>query len=1412
MRHIHTRAIGLGLSIAAAFLIVSVLTHAPDAPSPEKRGRVITSSKKAQEGPQQAFHSCSICAANPNAHQTRESITLEEPLRPWLHALETGARQNQNRFSLTLPDGTFVSGKLRPFDPLRPTVVEGTLAEPSAGVIYFESKNGEVSLGSLFTRDGRLAWQIQPAGTDGSTTLAQTTIDQILCHNGVSAGFPAPPSDLILEEEQILLPEDYPPTSNNPDYQPTVPALESKPGTLGVLFLDFDGGFNDDSAWGEINVQHSGKSVADIIEIWQIVAEDFIPFNLNVTTDQAVYDAAPSGSRQRCYISTSKEATGNAGGVARRNSYQFVTDVACWVRPFSNHVTGLIVSHELGHTLGLSHDGNATRAYDAGYGSGEESWGSIMGSPFNKTIIIWSNGDYDGANNTEDDTAIIAANPGVGFATDEIGDSIGDAEVLRVFSSGEVDERSIISTREDLDVFTFRTTGGDIALEVEGAAVGQNTNFAATLFDSAGNIIVSAVDPEVKNVSLATSLTAGDYFLEIDCVGRTGTEPFSDYAILGGYKITGNIDGVTSPQRIFVEENTAISTVIGTVTPWETHTSATTFTLTEGDDDNLFTLNPTNGEISVSNTIDYEGLYTDYTMPPIYYFQVLIASLGVTETRTVFVEVVNVNDPPSVISTINETVLINTTSGVELGQVVAKDTEPLSPVVYSITDGDPGGADPYFAIDPNSGIVSTLREIDLPPSTVNLTVLISDTEDPPLTDTTTVTLSVIDIPAGYVPGSISQVTYNNVIGTSVSTLENSQFYPHCPDTADFLPKASFIGSESNLGVVIKGVFIAPVSGPYQFWVAGDNRADLYLSTDENPENLPDSPNATVTSKTAIETYDESEQASLPQALIAGRAYYFEARVKQGDDSASNLSVAWQRPAGVQEVIPGRFLSPLFENYPPSARTRTFIARSNALPKYPIGNVDAVDPNAGDAVTGISIVAGDPTGAFAIDALGELSIADPGSLPADGSDVTLTIETTDEHGASCSVDVSVAVTGADTILVPGLDREIFYEISGLRVSQLVASSKFPLHPDESQYLTQIDTPQRIGEQYGSRVRALLTPTVSGGYRFYISADHDADMFLSTDETPQNSTEICSVFGISGYQNWDDEARQESAVIYLTAGKTYYLEILQKEGGGNDYFAGGWLVPGDSEVTLIPAEVLAPYNINIPPEVPLPGNTVFEDTIPISANVVSLLGSDPEGEALRYAISSGNEEGYFNIDLATGAITAATELQPGRYPLEVTVQDSGRGGLYPLGEASASFEIVIGSSDYATFATKHWGENYSTLLLTGPNDDFDFDGLINAMEFAINGQDPTVYNSVQNMLIPINVEGTEYLQLNLSLNNNSSGQIAVQFSSTLAENSWTTVPLTIPSPSVITGQDVHHLHVRFRVSDFDELFTRISLTSE
>ncbi len=320
--------------------------------------------------------------------------------------------------------------------------------------------------------------------------------------------------------------------------------LESLPGAEGIIYLDFDGEVVSGTSWlggDTIDAKAPNFTEQQITEIWQIMAEDFRPFNLNVTTRRDLFDAAPQNRRMMCIFTTTTDARPDSGGVAYIRSFSSnSTDNPCWVYNVrSVRAAGETGSHEVGHTLGLSHDSQGDTEYYAGHGT----WSPIMGWSVNKQIGQWSQGEFENANQTQDDIAVMADNRnGVGFRTDDHADIITDATPIKADADGNVSTDQnfgFIGKRDDKDIFSFVVEPGDVSFNFEPDPNYPNLNIQARILDPLGEEVALS-DPEELSAAINTNLSGGTYFIEIDGVGEgnpiTG---YSDYASLGNYTISG---------------------------------------------------------------------------------------------------------------------------------------------------------------------------------------------------------------------------------------------------------------------------------------------------------------------------------------------------------------------------------------------------------------------------------------------------------------------------------------------------------------------------------------------------------------------------------------------------------------------------------------------------------------------------------------------------------------------------------------------------------------------------------------------------------------------------------------------------------------------------------------------------------
>jgi ELWxxDGT repeat protein len=111
---------------------------------------------------------------------------------------------------------------------------------------------------------------------------------------------------------------------------------------------------------------------------------------------------------------------------------------------------------------------------------------------------------------------------------------------------------------------------------------------------------------------------------------------------------------------------------------------------------------------------------------------------------------------------------------------------------------------------------------------------------------------------------------------------------------------------------------------------------------------------------------------------------------------------------------------------------------------------------------------------------------------------------------------------------------------------------------------------LGDQYIRRARGYLKPTETGSYKFYIAGDDNVDVYLSTDDNPTNKQRIAYVNGYTSFSDFNKFASQTSATINLVAGRQYYLEIVNADKFGSDFFNLQWATPTIPARNLIPAE--------------------------------------------------------------------------------------------------------------------------------------------------------------------------------------------------------------------------------------------------
>ena len=361
-------------------------------------------------------------------------------------------------------------------------------------------------------------------------------------------------------------------------------SLHSRPDAPSVIYLDFDGQNWSSSSWwngafsitaGRVSEGYSIDADAstftdeerlNIYQVWMMVAEDFAMFDIDVTTER------PTGDREQVFLQSGSHALilqdnqiqegCNCGGVAQLDVFEEETP---WVRPalnFSRFGTYIahpidiaeIISHEVGHNLGLAHDGQTV---DVEYYGGHAMWSAIMGAGRGRGISTWSYGGYPLAmtrwpqRGGEDDFSQMGLY--LGLIPDDYSNTIETALLLTSenLASGIAGR---ITTRDDVDIMKLvisNLDAGRYNIQLKPIDYGPNLDPELQLLDATGAALATS-NPGVfvpqpmayitsgLGAEISIKLNPGTYYVKIDGVGQGSLSDgtgYDDYGSLGNYTL-----------------------------------------------------------------------------------------------------------------------------------------------------------------------------------------------------------------------------------------------------------------------------------------------------------------------------------------------------------------------------------------------------------------------------------------------------------------------------------------------------------------------------------------------------------------------------------------------------------------------------------------------------------------------------------------------------------------------------------------------------------------------------------------------------------------------------------------------------------------------------------------------------------
>lgn len=470
-----------------------------------------------------------------------------------------------------------------------------------------------------------------------------------------------------------------------------------------------------------------------------------------------------------------------------------------------------------------------------------------------------------------------------------------------------------------------------------------------------------------------------------------------------------------------VPENSARHTVVGTLTATDVDAGQTvTLSLVAGNELGAFALSGQSLVVAEPAALDFETKST---------FELTVratddAATPLSTDLTVEVQLIDVNEAPALADT---TLHLGETAenGAVVGPLLVVDPDVQQSHTFAILGGNTGDT---FALNPASGLLTVasnaLLDADATPTFV-LTVRVTDSGTPTLSDEATVTINIVDsadlpvlsggsftvnehLPAGSPIGTLNvtngrgAVSFGIVAGntggafgldpaTGVLTVANQQ-------ALDFETSPVFtlavratdergLNADATVTVSLNDVNEAPTLSGGPFTVAENSPADTLVGTLAAADV---DAGQTVTLSIVAGNEQDAFALSGHTLLVANAAALdfesrksFELTVRATDDAATPLSVELVVEVQLVDV-----------NEPPVLTGGPFTVPENSEAGTEIGTLSVADEDEGQTVS-LNIVAGDDEGRFALSGqtlvVAEGAVLDFETTPT----FTLTVRATDD---------------------------------------------------------------------------------------------------------------------------------------------------------------------------------------------------------------------------------------------------------------------------------------------------------------------------------------------------------------------------------------------------------------------------------
>ncbi len=394
---------------------------------------------------------------------------------------------------------------------------------------------------------------------------------------------------------------------------------------------------------------------------------------------------------------------------------------------------------------------------------------------------------------------------------------------------------------------------------------------------------------------------------------------------------------------------------------------------------------------------------------------------------------------------------------------------------------------------------------------------------------------------------------------------------------------------------VSGFFIPPTTGLYVFFDTSDDDSDLFLSTDNTADHkrliaqesgwsgydnwVATDANGVAGTGTGnfvnmrSDTFSPDGGITTPWAsgipLNAGTPYYFEGVMHQGG-GGDPYSVTYKLTTDPD---------PTNSQHSMLYSTNNNIAYQSYLDTTPVWTLQptnvTVTANAGGGLAAMALSGGELSPVYQwlsnnVPIIGATSLSYYNPVwPQAANGASYALKATSIMSGLSSTSSPAIVTVAAGVLEYSWVKVDWWfggSLAGVENGSLGNSTNQITSPT-----FEADTTGSSGNNYGNRLSCVFYPPTSGNYVFFVASDDQSDLFVSTDNTPQNKRMVAQETGWSNARQWSapggggSTAAQKrsdqwspdngfttpfAAGIPMTAGQPYYIELDHQDTGGGE----------------------------------------------------------------------------------------------------------------------------------------------------------------------------------------------------------------------------------------------------------------------